>query len=220
LANLLSPGIVVRLGFAVLLNQFSYKQEQVDWLYSRVPVRLNNGGNMYCPSCGAGNAQGLRYCKRCGENLSNQAAAPGTSFKKVKQGEYGWEIEEIEPPGISVKKLSGLFWAVAVFGFVSLVALFGSMIPLTLIHADIKTIVLVLIFGSAAIGSIAGMLIQQLSRLIAIIEDNERARHRVRPPVEQNYTQIDAPPRSVSGVTEHTTRNFDETVYDNRRARE
>ena len=175
---------------------------------------------MYCSSCGAENAYGLRYCKRCGENLGNPATAPDMNVKKMKQGQYGWEIEEIESPGINIKKLSGLFWAVSVFGFVSLMALFGSLIPLTFFHADRKTIVLVLIFGSSAIGSIAAMLIQQLSRLIAIVENNERPRQRVVPPAEQNYPQIDAPPRTVPGVTEHTTRNFEQPVYDKRRASE
>jgi hypothetical protein len=175
---------------------------------------------MFCSSCGAENAYGLRYCKRCGENLNNPATAPEINVKKVKQGEYGWEIEEIETPGISIKKLSGLFWAVAVFGFISLLGLFGTLIPLMLLHADKKTIVLVLIFGSGAIGGIAAMLIQQLARLIAIVENNERARHRVRSPVEQNRPQMDAPPKSVSSVTEHTTRNFEQPVYDNRSARE
>src|ERR1051325_1469474 len=160
------------------------------------------GGNMYCSSCGAENARGLRYCKRCGESMGN-AAEPGANVKKVKQGEYGWEIEEIETPGISIKKLSGFFWAVAVFGLVSLMSLFGSVIPLTYLQAGTKVIALVVIFGAAAICIIAASLIEQLSRLIGVVENNERARHTTRPILEQNRPQIDAPPRSVSGVTEH-----------------
>jgi len=152
--------------------------------------------------------------------LNNQSNAPGGSFKKVKQGEFGWEIEEVEAPGINMKKLSGMFWAVAVFGFISIITLFGSMIPLTIFGADRKAIVLILIFGSATISGIAAMLIRELSRLIDLIEAKERAPRRVSRPAEEEHTQIAAPPRSVSSVTEHTTRNFDHSAYNEPRASE
>ena len=175
---------------------------------------------MYCPSCGVENAYGLRYCKRCGESLNNQTNATGGSFKKMKQGEFGWEIEEVETPGISMKKLTGIFWAVAVFGFISLGTLLGIMIPLTIFGADRKLLVLLLIFGSATISGIAAMLIRQLARLIDLIEAKERAPRRVKMPTEQSYPQVAAPPSSVSSVTEHTTRNFDHSAYNEQRTSE
>jgi hypothetical protein len=178
------------------------------------------GGNMYCPSCGVENAYGLRYCKRCGENLNNQSNAVGGSFKKVKRGEYGWEIEEVETPGINMKKLTGMFWAVAVFGIVSLLSLFGSMIPLTVLGAGRHVTVPLLIFGASAIVVISGMLIRQLSRLISMAEYSQPAPRRVTMPTEQNYPQVAAPPRSVSSVTEHTTRNFDHSAYNEQRTGE
>jgi hypothetical protein len=163
---------------------------------------------MFCPSCGAENAYGLRYCKRCGENLTppQQASAP--------------------LQGSSLRKLAGMFWAVAVFGLVSLMALFGSAIPLTIFGADRRTLMPLFLFGTMSIVMIAGMLIRQLSRLITIIESgdrppqSERPPQQVRPPVDQNYPQLASPPKSVSSVTENTTRNFDHSVYNEPRARE
>ncbi|HVG20083.1 MAG TPA: hypothetical protein VNI02_13615, partial [Blastocatellia bacterium] len=117
-------------------------------------------------------------------------------------------------------------WAVAVFGLVSLMALFGSAIPLTIFGADRRTLMPLFLFGTMSIVMIAGMLIRQLSRLITIIESgdrppqSERPPQQVRPPVDQNYPQIASPPKSVSSVTENTTRNFDHSVYNEPRARE
>ena len=168
---------------------------------------------MYCPSCGADNAYGLRYCKRCGENLS-QASAHGHDPANAKQGEYGLEVEQMEAPVISVRKLSGMFWAIAVFGIVSLIALFGSAIPLMIVSGDRKALMMMFLFGSMGILGIAGMLIRQLSRLIDLVEESSYPRRRTSLPAEQNYPQVAAPPRSVSSVTEHTTRTFGLSAYD------
>jgi hypothetical protein len=94
------------------------------------------------------------------------------------------------------------------------------MIPLKVFGADRKLVVLILIFGSATISGIAAMLSRQLARLIDLIEAKERAPRQVRMPAEQNYPQVAAPPRSVSSVTEHTTRNFDHSAYNAHRTRE
>lgn len=173
----------------------------------------------YCPSCGSENSHGLRYCKRCGESLGQttndleqQKNLHGATIKRVKQGQYGWDIEEIEPPGISVKKLASLFWAVAVFGFISLGTLIGCAIPLTIFGADRSTLIPMFMFGSAAIVVIAWLLIQQLSRLIGLVERENRMPRSISRLAEHEQPRIAAPPRAVSSVTEHTTRNFDQ-VY-------
>ena len=171
---------------------------------------------MNCPSCGAEYSYGLRYCKRCGENLSQQtngldqpSSAHGASIKRMKKNEYGWDIEEIEPAGVNVKKLVGMFWAVAVFGIVSFGILFGCAIPLVIFGADKRMLIPMFMFGSGAIVLIAWLLIQQMSRLIGMVERNKTPR-RVRRQAEQEQPQMAAPPRAVGSVTEHTTRNFDE----------
>ena len=113
---------------------------------------------MNCPSCGAEYSYGLRYCKRCGENLSQQtngldqpSSAPGASIKRMKKNEYGWDIEEIEPAGVNVKKLVGMFWAVAVFGIISFGILFGCAIPLVIFGADKRMLIPMFMFGSASV---------------------------------------------------------------------
>jgi len=179
---------------------------------------------MNCPNCGAEHSYGLRYCKRCGESLSvatndldRQSNPSGASIKRVKQTEHGWDIEEIEPPGISIKKLTGMFWAVAVFGFISFAVLFGAAIPMVIFGADKRMLIPMFMFGSAGIVLIAWMLIQQLSRFVGMFERGYKAPRQSeeraeRERAKQDRPQIDAPPRAVSSVTEHTTRNFDQ-VY-------
>ena len=170
---------------------------------------------MHCPNCGAEYSEGLRYCKRCGESLSVPTndldrQATGQSIKRVKQTAHGWDIEEIEPSGINARKLTGMFWAVAVFGFLSFGVMFGCSIPLAIFGVDKVILMSMFVFGSTAIVLIAWLLIQQVSRLVGLIERDSKA---ARPaPREQAAPQLDAPPRSFRSVTEHTTRNFDQ-VY-------
>jgi hypothetical protein len=169
----------------------------------------------YCPSCGAENSHGLRYCKRCGESLGQPTSdleQHGASIKRVKQNEYGWDIEEIEPPGINVKKLASMFWAVAVFGFISFAILFGCAIPLVYFGADKRILIPMFLFGSGSIALIAWMLIHQLARLIGMVENDHKPLRQPKRKAEPDRPQIVAPPRAVSSVTEHTTRNFDQ-VY-------
>jgi uncharacterized membrane protein YvbJ len=35
---------------------------------------------MYCPSCGVDSVEGLKYCKRCGTNITNGLGAPSKKF--------------------------------------------------------------------------------------------------------------------------------------------
>jgi putative exporter of polyketide antibiotics len=166
---------------------------------------------MHCPSCGAANATGLRYCTRCGGNLLQ--SAPVADVERLRQTEHGWDIEKIESPGISVKRLAGLFWAVAIFSLVSLIVLFGISIPLTLFGAPKQVMVPLYMFGSAAVVLIAGMMIKQVSRLITLMENDSRVPRAV-PRTAANPPQINASPPSFRSVTEHTTRNFEAAYRD------
>ena len=167
---------------------------------------------MHCPLCGAANTTGLRYCTRCGGNLLQ--AAPVADVERLRQTEHGWDIEKIESPGISVKKLAGIFWAVAIFSMVSLIVLFGLSVPLTVFGAPKQVMVPLYIFGSAAIVLIAGMLIKQVSRLITMMENDSRASRPVPRAAAPNPPQVAAPPSSFRSVTEHTTRNFEAAYRD------
>jgi hypothetical protein len=181
---------------------------------------------MNCPSCGAEYSYGLRYCKRCGESLGQptngldqQSPPPGASIKRLKQSEHGWDIEEIEPAGVNVKKLVGMFWAVAVFGIVSFAILFGCAIPMMIFGADKRMLVPMFGFGSTAIVLIAGLLIHQVSRLIGMVEGGAKSPRADRALPRDERAPLAAPPRAVGSVTEHTTRNFDEYERESRARR-
>jgi hypothetical protein len=167
---------------------------------------------MTCPLCGAGNTTGLRYCTRCGGNLLH--AAPNVDVERLRQTEHGWDIEKIEPAGISVKRLTGLFWAVAVFSLISLIVLFGISVPLTLFGAPRQVMIPLYMFGSAAVVLIAGMLIKQIARLITMMQDEGRASRPMLRQTAANPPQVAAPPPAFRSVTEHTTRNFEAAYRD------
>jgi hypothetical protein len=167
---------------------------------------------MECPLCGAANTTGLRYCTRCGGSLIQSAPAAGV--ERVRQTEHGWDIEKIEPAGISGKRLAGVFWAVAVFCMVSLIVLFGISVPLTLFGAPRQVMVPLYLFGSTAVVMIAGMLIKQIARLITLMENDSRAAGRKLRGEAASPPQIVAPPPTFRSVTEHTTRNFEAAYRD------
>jgi hypothetical protein len=167
----------------------------------RAPV-FNIGGQaslqeaqmMHCHTCGAEVTEGLKFCTRCGANL----ILPKTAETKI---DYG--------------KMAGMFWAVAVFGFIALSVVIGSAIPLTVLQAPQDVIFAALFFGSTAVVLIAGLLIRQLSRLISLAKgDDERRPPRAIDTNQLSRPQISAPPRAMGSVTEHTTRNFDAVYRD------
>ena len=147
---------------------------------------------MYCPICGSQSTQGLNFCKRCGTNLT---APTGPSADK---------------PEVIVKPLrvTGIFWAIASFGMLSIFALMGAVITLAALGADGEAVAGTALFGSAGIVAIVWLLLRYASHYMKL-EQNviEPARPKsldTSPPL-----QIDSTPRAVSSVTENTTRNFD-----------
>lgn len=147
---------------------------------------------MYCPVCGAEGTAGLKFCKRCGANL-------GQTPSKINYG-----------------KIAGMFWAIAVFGIVSVGTLIGCMVPLVIAgHAGVNIIGPIMVVGGGVILAIALLLIWQLSRLISVVKDEGEERVRrpvvIRQPDAPQITspQLAAPPHAVGSVTEHTTRTFD-----------
>jgi hypothetical protein len=161
---------------------------------------------MYCQICGLENTEGLNYCKRCGAGLTQQLREP--------------------EPVVDWSKLTGMFWAVAVFGFLSIGMLISAMIVFGVVGARREVTVPTMIFGSAAIITIAVMLIKQLSRLVDIARGETR-RPTIKDKLAERYgqpqppAQLPAKPRSFSSVTENTTRNFEKPpVYRDPGARE
>jgi hypothetical protein len=159
---------------------------------------------MYCQVCGLENTEGLNYCKRCGSGLTQQLREPETVV------DWG--------------KLTGMFWAVAVFGFLSIGMLISAMIVFGVVGAREEVTMPTMIFGSAAIITIAVMLIKQLAKLVDLARGETR-RPTIKEKMADRYSQppaqLPAKPRSFSSVTENTTRNFEQPpVYRDPGARE
>jgi hypothetical protein len=155
---------------------------------------------MSCPNCGAASTFGLNYCKQCGSNLLQP---PVSSDQRA-----------------NLPKLTGMFWAIAVFGLVSLAILFGTAIPIVIVSSDHKLVMGIISLGSIVILGIAALLIKQLSRLITMVQNSQETSHRS--PVRMGVPEaplLAPPPTAISSVTEHTTRNFEPVNYKEPEAR-
>jgi len=169
---------------------------------------------MYCPNCAAPYSYGLRFCKQCGTNLSENT-----------------QTSTLAPPP---PRVTGAAWALAlatiliVLGGLGIVfsnaydlvrPTFTNEMP----HGNPTPVAIVmLVFGSLTIFGVVAMLMRLFTHLIAPrAAQAAPAAHAGKsfssapPPV-----QLPAPPSAVGSVTEHTTRNFDPSVYDKLRARE
>jgi hypothetical protein len=145
---------------------------------------------MNCPNCGAESTFGLNYCKQCGSNLVQQFTPSGQRLS----------------PG----KLTGMFWAIAVFGLAGLAIVFGTAVPMMILGSSQKLVVALIACGTTVILAIAALLIKQLSRLISLMEETYGAPKKVTGRGAAVVTpQLGSGPRAVSSVTEQTTRNFE-----------
>ncbi|HLG16788.1 MAG TPA: zinc ribbon domain-containing protein [Blastocatellia bacterium] len=163
---------------------------------------------MYCPNCGAESTVGLKYCKRCGGNLTGttQLIAP-----------------VIQPP-----RVTGAIWAVAIasiaVGCGGLGIVFGvaSSLVGTDGAGDLPRIMVIM--GASAVFGIIWLLIRALLKLMSISQGvaSQTQLSQVSQAMGSQYNpaQIPAPPSVMPSVTEHTTRSFDQRAYDERRARE
>lgn len=146
---------------------------------------------MTCPGCGAETSPGSNFCKLCGNSLTSQPAA---------------ELR------LNPAKLTGMFWAVAVFALGSLAILFGTALPMVLSGSEGRIVIPIIGLGAGATLIIAALLIRQLSRLITIMESHPVSslqRSFAKAGTPQPPQLAAAPLAGVSSVTEHTTRNFD-----------
>ena len=155
---------------------------------------------MNCPNCGAESTFGLNYCKQCGSSL---VQAPVSSDQRMNPA-----------------KLTGMFWAIAVFGFASLAIMFGTAIPMVIVSSDHRLVMGIIVCGAAVILGIAALLIRQLSRLITMMQDSQETPHKSPGRViAPEAPQLGAPARAISSVTENTTRNFEHANYKEPEAR-
>lgn len=154
---------------------------------------------MYCSSCGVDSIEGLRYCKRCGANLTNALGA--------------------SPPAKIPVALAITF--LIIIGGVFCV---GLVLPMAAAQ-DMKNIGFstseMMILFMAAFGftlAIVALLVWLFLRLIKQPHQTGPVRSIELPPDEPARPQIAGPPQSVGSVTENTTRTLAEKTYDTPRS--
>ena len=145
---------------------------------------------MYCPVCGAESTSGLNYCKRCGAGLGPAANATDT--------------------GHAIAKPFATLWPVAIVSIVGLVGFFMTIANLSDRNFEPRALIGVSAFAGATVVCVVGLLIWLLMQLSGIRHVSSHAgRDRGSLTTGSTQPQLQAPPASVSSVTENTTRNFD-----------
>ena len=150
---------------------------------------------MFCPSCGFEYTQKTNYCKRCGEGLSVTGVA--------------------DAPKTGRTMLAAMFCAVAAFGLAGMITVFVMFDDLVKRGLRGDELIVPLVMGLMFIGSIAGLLIWQLARMITAYQKTGRnvvvEKHFIR---EGPPAQLGAPADPIQqaveppSVVEHTTRQF------------
>ena len=169
---------------------------------------------MYCPNCGAESTLGFKYCKRCGGNLTETAQM---------------SMPVATPPR---NTFAALFLAVATVAitlgglgiiFNSVLSLVGPSPPgfSAPVHDAVFVAALMVAFGTVTIGLVIFLLVKLFTRVMGLAPVNNNSAQDKKHAVN-NYqpAQLTTPPAVVSSVTEHTTRTFRPTVYEEANARE
>jgi hypothetical protein len=147
---------------------------------------------MYCSACGIDSVEGLKYCKRCGANLSTSDLPPAK-----------------RPVG-----LIALFLLV-----IAGIAALCLSLPLTmareLISYGFRTQeIMIFFFGCATFGVIITALLSRV--LMKMIESQKSDRASLAQPRGVSYEpQQIAQPSPIGSVTENTTRSFDQRRFEN-----
>jgi uncharacterized paraquat-inducible protein A len=149
---------------------------------------------VYCSACGIDSVEGLKYCKRCGANLTTTL--------------------EVFPPAKMPVALTLAF--LVVIGFVFCVGLGVPLASAEDLAKIFSTREMLFIFA-ADLGvtlAIVAMVVWLFLRLIRLHHQTGPVRTIDLQPVELARPQIAAPPQSVGSVTENTTRTLDQRRYE------
>lgn len=173
---------------------------------------------MYCSNCGAESTFGLKFCKRCGASL-------------------GQEAQDQQTTVVHPSRITGAVWAISIAATVITLGGLGivfdqawTMIrPETLpagsgmappIGHDLRQIAVILIvFGSLSVFGVVAMLLKLMSRVIASTQNASLSAKESNPAstfsktAPSVYTPVELPPANRPSVTEHTTRNFEAPRY-------
>jgi len=156
---------------------------------------------MYCPSCGNDITVELKYCNRCGANLTTDSLQPTT----------------VLAPPIRLT-LPGIILGVTIVGGLGIV--FAAAAQFAMLRVPAVAIVWIVLFGLAALFGSVLMLIRFWTKLISM----QREGLTLQPPQVQRrpsavgptHVQQQLPPRlePVPSVTENTTRTFSAVYSD------
>lgn len=153
---------------------------------------------MFCPSCGFEYTHKTNYCKSCGGNLGATVVSEPPRMEKLPR-----------------PKIALMFWAIAMFGIVGLLADFIAYYNLA--HEGLRgdALLMPFVMGLLFTGGVVGFLAWQLARIVTAYQRTGQnvvvEKHFIR---EAPPAQIGAPtdpiPQSVHppSVVEHTTRQM------------
>lgn len=146
---------------------------------------------MYCPSCGSEITVELKYCSRCGANLSLTPA--------------GYTSLKAAPIRLTVPTI---VLGLTITGGLGIV--FGTASELAQLHRHPAAIAWMVLFGMATLFGCTALLLRFWSKMFALNREAQNSIPAVRPPVQMPAPLQQLPPRfgPVPSVTEHTTRTF------------
>ncbi len=146
---------------------------------------------MYCPSCGNEITVELKYCSRCGANLSlTPASYPAPVSIPIK----------LTAPAVVL--------GLTITGGLGII--FAGASELAQLHLHPAAITWMVIFSLAMLFGCTALLLRFWSKMFSFSRETYQQPHIVRPPAQIHGPQPQLPPRfeGVPSVTEHTTRTF------------
>ncbi len=145
---------------------------------------------MYCPTCGNELTAELKYCNRCGANLTlSSSSLPAQMVAPVK----------LTAPTVVI--------GLTITGGLGII--FAGVTELAQMHVHPAAITWMFLFSMATLFGCSAMLIRFWSKMVGVSQQPMAPPQNIRPVFEKGFPQ-QLPPRfeSVPSVTEHTTRTF------------
>ena len=145
---------------------------------------------MYCPTCGNETTVELKYCNRCGANLTLPATVAPMVLAPVK----------LTVPSIVL--------GVTILGGMGVI--FGSATEFARQNMNWAAIVWMVLFSSATLFGCVGLLIRFLTKMMTLQRELAPPQQQPRPTFTDRPAMPHLPPRMepVGSVTENTTRTF------------
>ena len=148
---------------------------------------------MYCPSCGNDISVGLKYCNRCGANLS---------------------LIPLDYPAPVTKPIKLTFPAI-IMGLtitIGIGIIFGGSSELARMQVHPAAIAWIVIASMATLFGCTALMLRFWLKVLTMNRESYRpvAQNQLRPPAQTPVSHQQLPPRfeSMPSVTEHTTRTF------------